>query len=605
MKEVVSLSLIILMISCKTYADGEFILNTAKCQIPNLNPFTDELKDIIKSLKYTSCDTSEIGTYVTKTKNAAVLNLRTRFRSNFSSKKVNCFYCNVSRNGSLEDPDVGIKLSKCQNFFKQTVLKYDSVKVTCQEYDYTNSEYKIAYENVHNPVLINKWIKEKLVRSNATNAFSVLLVVLDSTSRLNFIRAMPQSYSFLRDNNFLEMKGYTKIGRNTFPNAMALLAGFNLTQSHLECNPEELNGLDQCPLLWYDYRKLGYVTAYAEDATPISTFNFNKKGFTAPPTDYYFKPHLEAAEKLNGETVENLPFCAGPETSGERILNLAKDFALTFRNKPTFGVFWMNTFTHNDVNAPSAMDEKFKQFFVDIKDAGVLDESIVFLLSDHGVRYGDIRKTRSGWLEERMPVNMISLPDKFQNKFQQEYDNLKGNADKLTSTYDMFMTLQHILTLSGVSYTSRRSSACPKCLSLFDKVPKDRSCKDAGIPDEWCTCIGYFSPIDPDHEYVKSATAIALDKIKLSIRSEQPLDDCEEYTFRKIISSSISDTILEGNATKYLFVVFEAEEDTTFLLTVKFQQFVDHSSTFFVNRIDNEELCVSRNNESKTKCRLA
>jgi hypothetical protein len=485
------------------------------------------------------------------------------------------------------------------------VLKYDSVKVTCQEYDYMNSEYKIAYENVHNPVLINKWIKEKLVRSNATNAFSVLLVVLDSTSRLNFIRAMPQSYSFLRDNNFLEMKGYTKIGRNTFPNAMALLAGFNLTQSHLECNPEELNGLDQCPLLWYDYRKLGYVTAYAEDATPISTFNFNKKGFTAPPTDYYFKPHLEAAEKLNGETVENLPFCAGPETSGERILNLAKDFALTFKNKPTFGVFWMNTFTHNDVNAPSAMDEKFKQFFVDIKDAGVLDESIVFLLSDHGVRYGDIRKTRSGWLEERMPVNMISLPDKFQNKFQQEYDNLKGNADKLTSTYDMFMTLQHILTLSGVSYTSRRSSACPKCLSLFDKVPKDRSCKDAGIPDEWCTCIGYFSPIDPDHEYVKSATAIALDKIKLSIRSEQPLDDCEEYTFRKIISSSISDTILEGNATKYLFVVFEAEEDTTFLLTVKFQQFVDHSSTFFVNRIDNEELCVSRNNESKTRCRQA
>jgi hypothetical protein len=575
---------------------GEYILNTSKCKIPNIDAFNEEVKSIMQPSGYISCNASELLTYVTKTNTSAVLHLRKDLLPQYSPKEIKCCYSYVSRNGSVQYPDEGITMTKCKRFREKVLLKYDSVMVNCTEFDEEKNLSRTVYENVHNPILVKDSLKEKL-KSGSTKPISVLLVVVDSISRLNFIRTMPQSYDFLLKNDFVEMKGYTKVDDNTFPNAMAFLTGFNLSKSYQICKPGSVKGLNHCPMIWYDYRNLGYVTAYAEDDTPIGTFNYQKKGFAEPPTDYYFKPHLEASETLKIVKTFTMPYCTGPESAGERVLNLAKDFAITFKNHSSFGMFWMNTFSHNDINAPYGMDTKVKQFFLDIRNAGVLNDSIVIFLSDHGVRYGNIRATQSGWFEERMPVNMISVPKHFRMKFNRQYKNLKDNSNKLTSTYDLYMTLQHILTLSGLSYNVTRSSSCPKCVSLFQKIPTRRSCKDAGIPFQWCTCMGHFHTIDSKEVLARNATELALTRIKNVIRTKFSASHCVDYSLEEILSASISESVSSNNKMKHLFVVFKTTSQNVFLTTVKFKQFVNINSTFYAIRFNNMHYCITRSQE--------
>ncbi|KAL3269865.1 hypothetical protein HHI36_008922 [Cryptolaemus montrouzieri] len=400
---------------------------------------------------------------------------------------------------------------------------------------------------------------------------SILFIVIDSVSRLNLIRTMPETRDYISQQGFIEMEGYNKVDDNTFPNFLALLNGMNKTQTRkMKCSGRIVNELDSCPMIWYDFRNLGYATAYGEDWGPLGTFNYMKAGFTKPPTDYYFRPYVLASEQLGTFLIDNAPYCAGPETSGERQLNLALDFAKTFKNCPYFGIFWMNTFSHQSINAPLRFDSKIRSFFADLKAEGVLDDSIVVFLSDHGIRMDTtIRKTFSGWFEERLPMNLISVPKWFQEKYKEEYKNLKLNSKKLTSTHDLYMTLQHILKLSVPSYGISSSKACPKCVSLFDEVP-NRTCSEAGIPEEWCTCIGQITPLNTSSEIVTEGIKFVLNYMDRTLDYYNATHSCCKLELDRVTLAGISETSELDNE-KYLFLNFWTFPFADYIVTLKYK----------------------------------
>ena len=139
-----------------------------------------------------------------------------------------------------------------------------------------------VYENVHSVLNLEKVLdrfntsEARNVTSGRSRKLSVLLLGLDNVSRLNLQRSLPRTENHLRDKGWLSMKGYNKIGENTFPNLMALLTGQDQEQSYSRCKPSIPYGLDHCPMVWYNFRNAGYVTAYAEDEAKISTFNYLK-----------------------------------------------------------------------------------------------------------------------------------------------------------------------------------------------------------------------------------------------------------------------------------------------------------------------------------------
>jgi hypothetical protein len=54
--------------------------------------------------------------------------------------------------------------------------------------------------------------------------------------------------------------------------------------------------VDVYPMVWKDFRKKGYVTAWAEDCPHIGTFTYRMVGFKDSPTDHYMRPFYVTAE---------------------------------------------------------------------------------------------------------------------------------------------------------------------------------------------------------------------------------------------------------------------------------------------------------------------
>lgn len=428
------------------------------------------------------------------------------------------------------------------------------------------------YKNVHGAFRITEEMKRRVELKKNKKPLSILMVGIDSMSRLNLKRVMPKTSEFLERNQWLNLKGYNKIADNTFPNLMAVLTGKNDSYSYETCYPLSVGNLDKCDMLWYRFRKMGFITGFAEDDKYLNTFNYLKKGFIKPPTDFYFRPYTIAAEQLSVQINHRMIYCSGPETSGERILKLARDFAVATLGYPSFGLFWMNTFSHDNINFASSVDNKVTDFLEDIKNSDILENSIMIFFSDHGFRFGEVRFTHTGWLEERLPFIYVWFPKWFKTQFSKEFNNFKVNTERLTTPYDLFMTLQHLIVLAGhKDYEIVPSSACPKCKSLFHQVDYRRSCEDAGIEQHWCTCNGH-SYISPSEPIVVSATYFALDNINSLIKSfGSESEKCAALALNKIRASGISEVIsAEEDNRRYLLLILETTPMAVFEATVSF-----------------------------------
>ncbi|XP_055910016.1 uncharacterized protein LOC129944538 isoform X2 [Eupeodes corollae] len=476
-----------------------YLVWSDKCKMPSIDPYTAEVMQYFKREKYEPCSTSKPLTKVafnstTGKYNLLIIQDQVKYYTK-SGGQLDCCYQVIERKTGGEKADQEVGLSECLSFRNSAQIPNtaDNILVKCK------SKKKQTYINGH-PMMperpeIRKRLQDwKKSNSETKKPVSVLMIGIDSISRVNLIRAMPKTAQYLYDNEWFEMSGYNKMGDNTFPNLMAILTGYNQTVAFDKCAPTKLGALDRCPFIWKSFREHGYVTAYAEDESSINTFNYLKLGFEKPPVDYYLRPFLISAEhNLVNKLKSGLIFCLGYQHSADYIYDYALELATRYRDDPFFGLFWANTFSHNDISDCSSMDDKMQDYLKQLAKRGILDRSIVIFFSDHGMRFGPTRKFLSGHLEERLPFMFIWLPPGLKNSHTEFVNALSVNKNRLTNPYDLHMTLKHILELSGRVNKSEPSQGCPKCQTLLKPVPHSRSCDDAAIEDHWCTCIPYTS----------------------------------------------------------------------------------------------------------------
>lgn len=550
----------------------EYLVYSPECKIPNFDPFNKQAMQFYKYEKYVPCNKYKLLSYIEKKNNVATLYINKSSLSSYTRRTMKCCISYINRGGTDSEPDNGFQSGPCKPFKNNITLLEDTVKVTCKLYS------REIYSNVHEAITIKDGFRN--VKNDSKRPPSILFIGIDSISRLNLIRAMPKTYSYLTNNSedWTNLLGYNKIDDNTFPNLMAIFTGYNNSEAYSSCNPKKIGQLDGCRFIWKEFIKNGYVTAYAEDDAPISTFNYRKKGFTKPPVHHYFRPYVLAAESLGTTSKEGLIYCSGPETSGERIMNLAKDFAVTYKDHPSFGFFWMNTFSHNYINGPSRMDEKVRSLLEHLTNNGVMENSIVIFLSDHGIRFGEIRYTFSGWLEERLPFIYFSFPKWFKQKFPTEVENFVQNSNRLTTPYDLHLTLQHILVLSGFKQEIPEIDTCPRCTSLFYPVEKNRSCESSAITPHWCTCGGY-SMVDPKDRMISEAALYVLDEIQEIIRKRRGAKKCAKFSIKRILTSYVSEKFSYKNDT-YLLLVIQMKPHAVFESTVNFKLDAKNQSVF-------------------------
>lgn len=207
-----------------------------------------------------------------------------------------------------------------------------------------------------------------------------------------------------------------------------------------------------------------------------------------------------------------LKYCTGPETSFDRILDYAIEFAGSFPlDLPYFGLFWTISVSHDNANGFSSMDDRLLDKLKRMEREGVLNEAMIVLLSDHGMRWGPIRDTFVGWYEERLPFLYVWLPKWFRDERPGAYRSLRANRNRLTSPFDLYETLREVLSLSGGR--ANPAPGCPKCRSLLSgPVPRSRGCSDAGISSHWCACTT-FEPADPRDPLVRRGLRTFLEHV--------------------------------------------------------------------------------------------
>ena len=98
--------------------------------------------------------------------------------------------------------------------------------------------------------------------------------------------------------------------------------------------------------------------------------------------------------------------------------------------------------SHDWIEAGHYLDVPYTQLLTRLFDEKLLDNTLLIFFSDHGFRYGALRRTHTGEVENRLPFIFIHLPKDFEKTFA---DNLRQNQYRLTTPFDIHATLTHLI----------------------------------------------------------------------------------------------------------------------------------------------------------------
>ncbi|KAK2170547.1 hypothetical protein LSH36_2g08008 [Paralvinella palmiformis] len=462
-----------------------FIVDTPGCTIPDIDPFDPSLRKIVFPGKPLICTTKPSLTYTIE--GSLYIN-KTALRLHYDDVLDRCQYEGIVRPAEAKSDNVYKYLPPVE--FKDDVLNVSSefLRVAC-----FGKRGHMLYANFHAMVapkqrtelLRNEQFEAFRARADVQDPFDFLIVGVDSVSRLNFVRQMPRTRRFLIERlEAVELKGYNKVADNTFVNLAPMFAGQYADELPWDAaNPDAT--FDDCPFIWKRAATHGYRTLFAEDAPTIAIFNYEKAGFQRPPTDYYLRPFSLAVED-HGSVWNAKHNCIGPKPETEVVLDYVSDFVRLFAGKPRFAFAFLTRLTHDGINKAGAADPLYLDFFRKLDDAGHLENAVVLFYSDHGMRFGAIRETYIGQLEERLPFTMIGLPVAFRRKYPEYMSALRRNERRLTTPFDIYTTLSSLLEFTGDELPPNELTQ--RGMNLLVDIPIERTCLTATIHSHWCTC---------------------------------------------------------------------------------------------------------------------
>lgn len=457
-------------------------LQLTPCKIEALDPWDVALKPFLRPPYDMTCQDQTQLMYVNDT-GWLHLNETMADMHKIKAAFLKCVYQRIRR----QDGDMSLLFDEEVSLELPVFIKSHVFRIQC------SNDTDIVYDMAHFNPFWNEYAKpdnEIVLESSGTP--SVLILGIDSVSRSHAIRNLQKSYKFLTDEfQTYDFIGYSKIGENTWPNLVPLLTG----RSHRDFPLVEhlKRYADGMPLLWKEKNMKHIASFFAEDRPDISTFNYEKSGFNKCPTDFYYRPYTLAQHTF--EPVFGRPLgkpswdCYGLRNHFDLQIEYLKGFFNKYQGYRKLAYFWSNQAGHEDFTTLTRFDKPLMDFLNWLKTSRNIQNTILFILSDHGFRIGGASLTHIGRAENNKPWLMVHIPKQILHVHPWLDTVLKLNSNRLLSHYDTYQTVLDILNnkafnkRQGVpvrSFLSRRS--------LFSEIPELRTCADAGIEEKYCTC---------------------------------------------------------------------------------------------------------------------
>ncbi|XP_031563798.1 uncharacterized protein LOC116299306 [Actinia tenebrosa] len=406
-----------------------------------------------------------------------------------------------------------------ESFEGNATVNADFVRV-----DITRSEGKDSITEVHMQTAPKQEVLQRKVQP-AGIPVNVAMIMFDSTSAANFVRQMPITRSYLKTRPTVFLEGETIVGDGTTAQLCAMLTGIpEEEQPEARRSMFKARPVDRWRWIFNDYKKRGYVTMYSEDSPGLGTFNLRLKGFRNPPTDHYGRPFWLEADKHARKD-----YCSTNQPIHKVTMKYSLSLFRSYPNNPKFAFLLFSDLSHGNMNALKYADQDLTDLLKTMDKESYLDESIVFIFGDHGVRYGSMRKTLQGKLEERLPHMSITFPSWFPKKYPQLYENVQRNAKLLTTPFDIYATLRHVISYPVPPRDLRFGQ------SLFIPMdPQNRTCASAGVEEHWCPCLN-LERVPVDSSIVKQVVNYVVNFINSLLEErKKPKRVCHRLSLKEI-----------------------------------------------------------------------
>ncbi|KAH8350688.1 hypothetical protein KR084_003270 [Drosophila pseudotakahashii] len=366
----------------------------------------------------------------------------------------------------------------------------------------------------------DEWLRNSkglppLKSASHAGSLSVLIVGLDSISQMHFSRSMARTANFLLSLPHVELKGFNRLGNDTFDSLMPLLSG--LSGQEMRDFASDLSSLDSCPFVWKAFQQAGYLAALGEDNIDKSMF---AKGFKDPPTDFYLRPALlEMWLKTRTDGLHQT-HC----NERDNYAKVLREFL--FRMMPHhqthrfFTFLWWTQGIDHLFNYGRKLDQPFVNMFKTLAQDGLLKKTLLLVVSNHGLNKGRFYETVQGKVEESQPLAILCYPRWLEERYPQAIGNLKINHRRLVTAFDLHATLLDLPNLTSLEDEQLRQRSAdlwamgeslPRGISLFLPIPEHRDCSSADIPAHFCLC--------QQHRNVSTSDGYVLRAARLIIRN--------------------------------------------------------------------------------------
>ncbi|UYV75913.1 hypothetical protein LAZ67_13001793 [Cordylochernes scorpioides] len=518
-----------------TLQQNASVINTPGCRIPFWDPFDPSVNKFYKR-KTEDYNCPGLPSFIRVLPHATLQVDQYILKNCYdvTPEHLNCSYQVIVRDaGPPSKPsDSKVTIGKSEILIFGVSLDTEFIYVHC----FRENGERILTEFIS--LITNKTIVQEKQDQQKNNTFvteplNIIFLGIDSISKLNFYRHFPKTRKFLSETlKPIELHGYNKVGDNTFPNLTPLLTG-QFVEYYWNESVRSSYFFDNLDFVWKLYSNRSYVTMLAEDSPNIATYNYLKPGFKEPPTDYYYRPMSIAMERSDMKK-KSKPHCFNSKLEINVLFDYLRNFVHALHGSSLYFAFtFVARLTHDYVNNAGYADKPSLKILKDLHHSGVLNNSILFFYSDHGIRFGDIRKTYIGKFEERLPMAYLIFPPWFYEKYPDLYLNMKKNEHRLTTPFDIHATFVDYLKM--VTGDASLMSQVDKGISLFKPIPDTRTCEEASILPHWCTCHVHM-PVKKDDKNVVNAAQALVETVNDWLSGEE---DCVHLDIDSILDARV------------------------------------------------------------------
>ncbi|XP_032226252.2 uncharacterized protein LOC116609570 [Nematostella vectensis] len=516
-------------VSARSLPPSLSVANSSGCTLPRLDPFDPSVTAFFQRRQPLQCEGVAFTSYHGNT-------LKVVRKDDRGAPLRRITYREIHRENATDNGyTLGFSHELPLNLTNGIRLTHDFIQVTAE---FTNGATQVDY-HCH--------VTPKPEVSNINRGFrgiplNIIILGLDRNSAGTFQRLLPDAYEVLKKElNAHMFEGFSLLGEGTTPQLTGLLTGktveSNCAKHEARRGVDGAQTVDEWPFIFKTLKDKGYVTMFSEDAPSIGAFAMRLKGFANQPTDHYGRTFWSAVPFK--ETTGLHDNCINSQPQHRLQLEYLKSLFYSYPRQPKFGFTFLGSLCHQEsINTISYANEDVRDLFYWLKREGHLNDTMLVVMGDHGARFGEIRATVQGRLEERLPFLSIVLPEWFKGEFSQLFSALELNQKRLITPLDLHATFMHILNFPHDPSRSQLSDG----VSLFTCISESRDCQGAGIPEHFCPCLEW-EPIRKHHAHIVMGAQAAAYKINSFLALDKTASKLCHFTRLKNIKSAVQEIL--------------------------------------------------------------